>query len=562
MHRFFFRYPAWWFVLTGALWALPAAAQPEVVARGMVVSAHPLASIAGRNVLSEGGNATDAAITTAFVLAVVEPYSSGLGGGGFAVALDGAAQRFSALDFRETAPALAHKDMYLRNGTADAQLSRQGGLAVAVPGMVLGLWEMHKKGGKLPWKRLVEPAIAAAEQGFPVYSLLRDRLLGNAQHLDAHAQSIFLPQSTVPLEGEVLVQAELADTLKLVRDQGPLGFYAGPVAEKLVAGVQKSGGILTLDDLQQYQVKWREPLVGTYRGHTVVSMPPPSSGGVALLQMLNILEGFDLGRAKAGSADSWHWIIETMKFAFADRSVHMGDPDFVDVPTTKLTSKEYAAGQRKRIQRTKTIPEEDIEGVGLAPEKQHTTHLSVVDRQGNAVAMTLTINLSFGSGVVPEGTGVVLNDEMDDFVAQSGVPNAFGLVGNEKNAVAAHKRPLSSMTPTIVTQNGRVRIVTGSPGGPRIISTTLLTVLGVIDFGMDANAAVTYPRVHHQWFPKVATIERFGISPDTVAILTKRGHKLKEIDPFCNAQLITIDPQTHEPEGGSDPRGEGSFAAE
>lgn len=552
-----------WLFVSTALFAVSAAsAEPHSVTRGMVTSAHPLASVAGRNVLLDGGTAVDAAITTAFVLAVVEPYSSGLGGGGFAVILDGPQHRFSALDFREVAPAAAHKHMYLRDGKADSQLSRQGGLAVAVPGLVQGLWELHQKGGKLPWKRLLEPAIAAADHGFPVYPLLKEKLLHQGQHLDAHARSIFLPKAQIPMEGDLLVQPELAATLKRIRDSGPPGFYEGDVAEQLVSGVKDSGGILTIDDLKQYRAKWREPLVGTYRGHTVVSMPPPSSGGVALLQMLNILEGFALADAGAGSADSWHWIIEAMKFAFADRSAHLGDPDFVEVPTPMLTSKDYAESQRKRIERHKALPESAIEGATLATEKQHTTHLSVVDRLGNAVSMTLTINLSFGSGVVPKGTGVILNDEMDDFVAAPGVPNAFGLVGTEKNAIAPHKRPLSSMTPTIITSGGKVRMVTGSPGGPRIISTTLLTILGVIDFGMDATAAVTYPRVHHQWFPKMAMVERYGVSPDTTAILTKRGHVLKETDPFCNAQLIVVDPETHQPAGGSDPRGEGSFASE
>ena len=526
---------------------------------GVVVSAHPLASEIGTGVLRDGGNAIDAAIATAFAIAVVEPHGSGLGGGGFAVVHWAENGKSSALDFRETAPEKSRRDMYLVNGQADAELSRTGGLAVAVPGFVRGLEALHKANGTLTWGRLLAPAIHLASSGFEVDRILADRIRHSASRFNAEARAIFLPRGEALRAGDRLLQIDLAQTLQRIADEGADAFYRGPIAQAIVDTSHAHGGIMTPADLDGWKPTWREPVRGSYRGHDIVSMPPPSSGGVHLVQMLHILEGMDLKTAGYGSALAWHWMAEAMKFAYADRSLHLGDPDFHDVPVKRLTSMKHANTQRSRIQPDHVIPPDTVGGIPLKrPEGANTSHLSVVDRHGNAVSSTVTINLSFGSGLVAGSTGVILNDEMDDFSAAPGVPNAFGLVGSEANAIAPGKRPLSSMTPTLVLKDGHVFMVTGSPGGSRIITTALQTILHVIDFGMDMPTAVRVPRIHHQWYPPVVYHEPFGLSPDTARALERRGHTLQVRGRIGNAQSILV-PSPEGPRiGAGDPRGNGS----
>lgn len=537
----------------------PAAPMPVEAERHMVVAAHPLASKAGLEILEAGGNAVDAAVATSLALSVVEPYSSGLGGGGFAVVWSAADKKARALDFRETAPAGATRDMYLRDGKADTAKSQTGGLAVAVPGLVRGLVMLHEGRGKLPWARVVEPALRLARDGFAVTPLLRARIGASRLRLDEAARAVFVPGGSLPEVGATLVQKDLAATLEAVRDRGAAGFYGGPVAARIAEAVAAAGGVLTAADLAAYEARWREPVTGTYRGATVWSMPPPSSGGVHLVQMLKLLEGWDLEASGHGSAETIHRMIEAMKVAYADRSRLLGDPDFVDVPVARLVSEEYAKAWRARISPDKALKPSEVGGIELPPEPEHTSHFSVVDAEGNAVACTQTINLGFGSGVLAAGTGVVLNDEMDDFAVAPAVPNAFGLVGGDANAVAPRKRPLSSMTPTIVTRDGAVRLVVGSPGGSRIITTTLQVVLNVLDHGMDVAAAVAAPRIHHQWTPPEVYAEPRALTPKVTARLRELGHPVVETTFGTNVQAIARDAKGRLT-GASDPRGEGAPA--
>ncbi|MEZ4387617.1 MAG: gamma-glutamyltransferase [Candidatus Krumholzibacteriia bacterium] len=536
---------------------------PAVGQLAMVVTAEPQATRAALAVLAEGGTAADAAITAAFMVAVTEPYSSGLGGGGLLVGWQADAASDWALDCRETAPAAAARGMFLdADGKARPELSRTGALAVAVPGLVRGLWDLHQRHGRLPWRRLVAPACDAARDGFPVAEMLAQRLADHqaSGRLDEAMQAVFCPDGVPLRTGQRLRQADLARTLAAIAEAGPDAFYAGDVATDIVLAVQSGGGVLTLADLAAYRSVWREPVRGRYRGCDVIGMPPPSSGGVHVMQMLHIIEGFDLAAAGYGSAAAWHPMLEAMKLAFADRSRFLGDPDHVDVPVAMLLSGERTATQRARIRSDRALRSSEIEGAPLAPDPPHTTHISVVDPQGNAVAAPLTINLNFGAGMIAAGTGIILNDEMDDFAAAPGTPNAFGLIQGEQNAVGPGRRPLSSMSPTIVLEDGRVRLVTGSPGGSRIISATLQSIIHVLDFGMDAREAVSAPRVHHQWQPDLAYFERFGMSPDTQRLLASIGHRLAAREPMGNVQLIVRDPQTGGWQGASDPRGMGLAA--
>lgn len=533
---------------------------PAVGAAGMAVTAHPLATEAAVRVLRDGGNAVDATIAAAFTLAVVEPYASGLGGGGFVVGWLAPVTTAFALDCRETAPAAATRDMFLTaDGIADLDRSQTGGLAVAVPGMVRGLWELHARHGRLPWPRLLADAEWLAREGFPVTGPLLARIREDEPRLSPALRALLLPAGQPPAEDSLLPQPDLATTLARVAAEGPSAFYAGAVAERLVATVRDAGGVLSRDDLAAYRPVWRDPLVGEYRGLQVIAMPPPSSGGVLLLEMLGVLAGFDLAAAGHGSAAAWHPLLETMAFAYADRSRYLGDTDFVAVPVARLVSRAYTDSLRARIRPDRATPPAEIVGVGqAADEPAHTTHISVVDAEGNAAAATLTINLTFGSGLLADGTGVILNDEMDDFVAAPGVPNAFGLLGGDANAIAPGKRPLSSMTPTIVlAADRRVLMVTGSPSGSRIITTVLQTIVHVVDFGMDALEAVRVPRVHQQWSPATAFHEPFGLSPDTRARLEAMGHTFAERPAIGLAQLIVRDREAGVWTGASDPRGAG-----
>lgn len=520
----------------------------------MVVSAHPVATSLGVQVLRLGGNATDAAVAVSFALAGCEPYSSGLGGGGFFVLFDATTGEVISLDARETAPAAAHRDMFLVDGKPDSDLSCNSPLAVGVPGLVAGLWQLHQASGSLPWEDLVLAA-ARAMKTIEVSPMLHHRLSYKSEFFNDAARKVFLHDGRVPPVGATIEQDDLFKTMQAIARSGPDAFYHGTVAAAMVA-VSKSH--MTLADLAAYEPRWRPAAHGTYRGLDVYSMAPPSSGGIHLVQMLNILEGFDLHAAGFGSSASVHLLAEAMKFAYADRSRFLGDSDFVNVPVGRLTGRAHADSIRGLIDPQSAYPERLIVGADLLDtESLETTHLSIVDAQGNAVAATLTINLTFGSCLMAPGTGVFMNNEMDDFVAAPGTPNAFGLVGGEANSVQPGKRPLSSMTPTIVLQGGKVRMVSGAPGGSKIITTTLQTIINVVDHEMDALQAVSAPRVHHQWYPRFLYFEEFGLSPDTVHKLENMGHKLKSRSPMCNAQIIVVDPDSGLRLGASDPRGMG-----
>lgn len=551
--------------------ARAAASAPAVGRAGMVVSAQAHATRAGAWLLASGGNAVDAAVATAFALSVVEPYHSGIGGGGFLLVhlADGAT---FALDARETAPAAATPEMFVREGVAK-DAPRLGSLAVATPGLVAGLCEALARWGTKPLADVMAPAIRLAEEGFaigPRHAKVAAIALemGILQRFPETARIQLPPDGKAPAPGWRLVQPELAETLRTIAREGPDAFYRGRIAKAIVAEMERQGGILDLDDLDGYRTKLREPVRGSYRGLDVRSFPPPSSGGVALLQMLGMLEGFDLAARGAGSSASLHVVTEAMKLAFADRAYWLGDPDFVDVPVERLLAPEYAAAQRARINPAwwRRAPwtwgrgEQAIRvpGPGFAAEDAGTTHLSVTDGAGNAVAITQTVNLLYGSGITASGTGIVLNDEMDDFAVAKNTPNAFALVDvRGANAVAPRKRPLSSMTPTIVLKDGRPFLVTGSPGGPRIISTTLLSILNVVDYGMDVQEAVSAPRFHHQWTPDTLWLER-AIPEDVREGLRRRGHAI-QVSPrnWSSAQAIVVDPETGLHLGGSDPRSDG-----
>lgn len=537
----------------------------------MVVTSQVNAAEAGREMLAKGGNAIDAAVATAFALSVTQPFSSGLGGGAFILIRTEAGETI-ALDARETAPAKAHRDMYIEEGVPE-RASMVGPLAVATPGLVRGLALALERWGTLPLATVMQPAIELAQDGFeigPYHARMVSRMRKylSAERFPETARIQFNDGGEVSV-GWRLVQEDLANTMRIIATQGPESFYTGPVGKEIAREIKRLGGILTLEDLVAYKPVLREAVTGTYRGIEVLSYPPPSSGGVVLLEVLNILEGFDLASRGAGSSASLHLIGEAMKLAFADRAAYMGDSDFVDVPVARLVSKEYADAQRARLnppwfkrppgQWFKKESALTVKGPGLPNNDSGTAHLSVVDAAGNAVAITKTINTPFGSGITVPGTGVILNNEMDDFSIAPDTPNAYGLVDTRgANAVEPLKRPLSSMTPTILVKDGKPMMVTGSPGGPRIITTTLLTILNVIDYGMNVQEAVAAPRFHHQWVPDKLFLEP-EFPTDVVDALEERGH---EVDVsgrrWSSAQSIIIDPDSGLMTGGSDPRADGA----
>ena len=507
---------------------------------GLVVADSELASAAGMEILKRGGNAVDAAIATAFALSVVDQASSGLGGGGFMVIYRAKDQKSFALDFRETAPRASSRELYMKDGKPVASLSLTGALAVGVPGEVAGLVEARKRFGTLSLATLVAPAVKLASDGFPLDATLRIAIERQQSGMKRFADlgRIFMPNGEVPKEGEVIRQAELAETLKVIAQQGAEIFYQGRIAEAIAETIKNNGGVMTLEDLKNYKAVWRKPLIGTYRNRTIVTMPPPSSGGVALLEMLNILEGYKLDQSQHNSPAYLHLITETMKHAFADRAQFLGDPDFVHVPIRKLTSKDYALWMRGRISPDKTQPPNFYGYYNYNAEKGGTTHFSVIDRFGNAVSCTQSVNTRFGSKLIAARTGIVLNNEMDDFAIHSGVGNVYGLVGNEANSLQPNKRPLSSMSPTIILQNGRPELVVGAAGGPRIISATLQTILNVIDFHMPVGAAVEAPRIHHQWLPERLNVET-KIGEEARKGLAQRGHTLRQQTELGVVQAIT-----------------------
>ncbi|HEV2131301.1 MAG TPA: gamma-glutamyltransferase, partial [Longimicrobiaceae bacterium] len=485
-----------------------------------------------------GGNAVDAAVATHFALAVVNPEAGNIGGGGFLVVqmADGTS---ASLDFRETAPLRATRDMYLDAQGNLTERSLVGHLAAGVPGSVAGMWEAHRRFGSLPWADLVQPAIALAE-GIVVHERLASSLRSYESRLRTFpaTAAVFLPGGRAPRVGDRLVQRDLAETLRRVAQNGKDGFYRGRTAELVEAEMRRGGGIMTREDLARYEAKWREPVVFEYRGHRVISMPPPSSGGATMALMLKILEGYDLRAAGWHSPRHVHLWTEATRRAYADRNTYLADPDFVPQPTARMASAEYAAERRAGIQLERATPSTQVEpGLGPAPVPTaagarggtETTHYSVVDRQGNAVAVTTTINSLYGNLVTVEGAGFLLNNEMDDFAAKPGTPNQFGLVQGEANAIEPGKRMLSAMTPTIVIDPaGRVRLVTGTPGGSTIITTVAQIVSNVVDWGMDLPTATAVPRLHHQHLPDTLRFERDGLRPETVAALLAMGHQIEE----------------------------------
>ncbi|PYV28518.1 MAG: gamma-glutamyltransferase [Acidobacteria bacterium] len=551
--------------------------EPVAARHGMVVSAEPQASDVGLEILEAGGNAVDAAVAVGFALAVTHPYAGNIGGGGFMLVrmATGEAGEAIVVDYREEAPAAASRIMYLdAKGDLAPEASVVGARAVGVPGTVAGLALVEEKYGKLGLARALAPAIRLAEQGFPVSYALSQSLQGGQALLSRFdgSRRIFLRNGKLYEPGEIFKQPELAHTLRLIAQGGPDAFYRGAVAKAIASTMEKYGGLITLGDLEQYQAKVRAPLEGRFRGFTVLTVPPPSSGGVALIEMLNVLEPLDLG--SPNSYQSIHVMAETMRRAYADRAAYLGDGDFVSVPVAGLTSPKYAAKLREEILNSKPKAPVVAGGPAAWSEGTQTTHFSVVDADGNAVANTYTLNGGYGSGVTVEGAGFLLNDEMDDFASKPGAPNMFGLVQGEANAIQPRKRPLSSMTPTIVLGNNRdsgfgirdsgnripnpgLRLVLGSPGGGTIINTVLQVLLNVLVFKMDVREAVTAPRFHHQWMPDELLVEDWGFSADTLERLKEAGYKVNVRGGIGECQAIAIDPETRWRFGAADPRGDG-----
>jgi len=504
---------------------------PVLGASGMVAAQNRLAAETGAQILADGGNAVDAAIATGFSLAVTLPRAGNLGGGGFMLIHDAANDENIAIDYREMAPQKATRDMYLdENGDVDTNRSRFSHLAAGVPGTVSGFYAAHTKLGRLPWKKLLQPAIRQAREGIVVSYDLAEFLRARKGYLcrNAAACAYYYKSGGTPYEaGELLVQTDLATTLERVAEQGPDAFYKGEIADLIAAEMKRGGGLVDAESLAAYEPAIRQAATGNYRGYGIVTMPPPSSGGIHVIQMLNILEHFSIADMGAGSADSIHLLAEVARLAFADRSEHLGDPDHYVVPALWLTSKAYGEQLAASIDMQKARASNDVlPGVEPLYESEDTTHFSVMDSEGNVVANTYTLNFSFGSGIAVPGAGFLLNNEMDDFSAKPGTMNAFGMLGGDANEVAAGKRPLSSMTPTIVFADGEPWFATGSPGGSRIITVVLQMIVNVIDHGMNIAEAANAPRMHHQWYPDVLTLEP-GFSPDTIRILQQRGHDVQ-----------------------------------
>nr|WP_299240858.1 gamma-glutamyltransferase [uncultured Halomonas sp.] len=529
---------------------------PEVSEKGMVATSHFLASKVARDVLAQGGNAVDAAVTAGFALAVTQPRSGNIGGGGFMLVSDEKSGEVVAIDYREKAPSAAFETMFQNDeGEAVSELSRYTHNASGVPGTVAGLAMALEKYGTLSLADALAPAIRLAEDGFALPQRFVDGIRDTRDRLEpwpGSRKKFFKEDGSLYQVGDIFKQPDLAATLTRIAEQGSREFYEGKTAELITAQMEKNGGLMTMEDLANYEPAIREPSHGTYRGHDVYAMSPPSSGGVHIVQMLNILEEYDIAEMGFNSANTIHVMAEAMKRAYADRSEYLGDTDFVEVPLEGLTSKEYAKELRQQISMDKATPSSEIApGNPLPYESNETTHFSIADGNGMAVSNTYTINFSYGSGIVVEGAGFLLNNEMDDFSAKPGVPNAYGLLGGEANKVEPNKRMLSSMTPTIVKKDGKNFLVTGSPGGSRIITTTLQVLMNVIDHDMNIQTAVSVPRIHHQWLPDEIRIEQ-GISPDTIELLESLGHTVSRQEAMGAAQSLMIEDSIFT--GGADPR--------
>ncbi|MBK1876949.1 gamma-glutamyltransferase [Pelagicoccus mobilis] len=505
---------------------------PESGLNGMVSSREKLASEAALQVLKDGGNAIDAAVTLGFAMAVTTPQAGNLGGGGFMLIHSADTDTTVAIDYREKAPKAAHRDLFLdEKGEVDKELSRYSHLAAGVPGTVAGLAKALEEFGTITLQKALEPAIDLAENGFPINEDLYQSLKTGKARLEKHSPqtlSVFYDGAGQPFHpGHLIKLPELAATLKLISDQGIDAFYRGDIADKIVADMEKNGGIITKEDLANYEPVVREPVRGEYQGYEIVSMPPPSSGGIHIIQILNILEPFDLKSMGHNSAASIHHMAEAMKYAYADRSKHLGDSDFHPVPTEWLISKKYASEIREKMNTETATPSVEILPGEPIHEGLDTTNYTVIDKDGNAVANTYTVNFSFGSKIMPPGTGFFLNNEMDDFSSKPGVPNAYGLVGGEFNAIESEKRMLSSMSPTLVLKDGKPFLLSGSRGGSQIITATLQVLLNVLEHDMNLSEAVAAPRIHHQWLPDTLFIER-GLSKDTIKLLEQKGYEVKE----------------------------------
>ena len=558
-------------------WAAPM--RPAHAQHAMVTSQHELASQAGVDILKQGGNAVDAAVATGFALAVVHPQAGNIGGGGFMLIRMNTG-KFHFIDYREKAPAAAARDMYLdQEGNIIPDASLVGYKAIGVPGSVAGMAYAEKKYGKLKLEQVMAPAIRLARDGFALsYEDAQDFRKPSHRLQDfPESRRIFQRGGQHYEPGEVFKQPELARTLERIA-KNPDDFYHGELARQLAAAMQKGGGLITAKDLAAYDVKERVPVHGSYRGMDIYSAPPPSSGGVALLEILNILEGYDLKKLGAGSAEAIHLTVEAFRRAFYDRAEFMGDPDFARVPVAQLIDKKYAAAWRESMNPDRASASAGLKRPAvfseleryasshpraLAVEGSNTTHYSVVDGDGNAVAVTTTLNDAFGSAVTAEGLGFLLNNEMDDFTSKPGTPNLYGLIQGEANAIGPGKRPLSAMTPTIVVNNGKLLLVLGSPGGPRIISTVVNVLLGIVDFSLNVQQAVDAPRFHQQWQPDWIYTERVGFSPDTLNLLRNMGHKFATNDRvwssgyWGDAEVIEVNPKTGERLGGTDGRNNG-----
>ena len=545
----------------------------EVIGRnGMVVSVDKFASQVGIDILKKGGNAVDAAVAVGFALAVTFPAAGNIGGGGFMILRFPETGESVAVDFREMAPGLATPDMYLDdNGEIERSKSVVGHLAVGIPGTVKGFDLALRTYGRLTWKEVIEPAIRLANEGFVLeegrassFNSLKRSASANRRSEDSKSDAEFIkvfskPDGTDFEEGDIFVQKELAESLKQIAEDGPDAFYKGKIADLIAKDMEKHGGLITNEDLANYKAHIRKPLKGNYRGFEIVSMPSPSSGGTVLIEMLNVLEGFELGTMKRYAPQTLHLIAEAMKLAFLDRARHLGDGDFVKLPVERLISKEYADSVRKKIRLEQAVPSEELGEDILTLEKgSDTTHYSVIDKDGLAVATTYTLNNGFGARVVAEGTGILLNDEMDDFNSKPGYTNDRGSIGTDANLIKPYKRMLSSMTPTILVKDGKTFMITGSPGGRTIINTVLNVIINVIDFNMTIQDAVAAARMDHEWMPDRLSIEEFVVSKRLKRALEAMGHTLRTIGRQGDAHSILIDPESGLFIGAADQRSQGS----
>lgn len=545
------------FALSAVSCQLFKADAPPSYRQGMVVTAHPEASAVGLQVLKSGGNAVDAAVAVQFALAVVYPNAGNIGGGGFMV-YRAASGDYAALDFREAAPAAATRDMYLdEGGSPIADLSLRGQLASGVPGAVDGMVKAHERYGKLDWTTVVEPAIRLANDGFIITEQQARELNNRRTALEKYNQvGTALVKEGDWKAGDILIQRELAHTLQRIGERGRAGFYEGETADHIVAEMERGNGIINYDDLKTYRAKWRDPVVSTYRGHRIVSMPPPSSGGIALIAMLKSVEAFPLAEWGFQADSTSRAMIEAMRRVYADRATHLGDPDYYEVPQSMLIDSAYNADRMGNINFRQASFSSDIYAGDVVPaEHDETTHFSIVDREGNAVSITTTINGAYGSHVVVDGAGFLLNNEMDDFSVKPGVPNMFGLIGGVANAIEPGKRMLSSMTPTIVEKDGQLFMVVGTPGGSTIMTSVFQTILNVVDFNMGIQEAVDAPRFHHQWLPDEVAAEKNAIHPLVRNALTETSYKLVERNSIGRVDAILILPDGSM-QGGADPRGD------